>query len=1206
MANKIYIQLEFSADGAEKSIDQLNQKIKNIGDTTEKSTKKATASVTGFTDSLFKALLGANVAQSGITQLARTLADFTKEAVKSAAQFEELEGSNRSLAATANISTQAMNLLKAQLRDVNLEGVEASKIINESLLEGITDPKQIAAIGKLAQSIERITGRDAVENAQAISLSVASGNTRRLRELGLIVDLNNAETARENQLKRFLTDRELIELRLTKVISDFNQKVKEGDLPTQTLLQGWRDFHDTFEEFKRKFGDALVGPLTEALKLADQLLQTINTIQTAQRGLTLIPGAVFGSKTQPPTSGILSFLGDKLINWAGDTLDKLLPPPPPIKEKPPYGPETPPPEPPPTKELLEQRKLAKEAAEAEIQAEQQLQNERKSTLVAIEAVNSAQTASIAKQAKSFENSTEASKETLYLWVAIEAQRRRGIEQLIKEGEQIKRNRALTVDEFGNRRYKPLSPGFIRDVDLQTLEKIRQLNIRLDAELNENFAEIAEARVKIISNLIDQLWIEPARQALQIWDELRQDTEKLADLRYQQSVQGIEQRTQAELESLQAVEVATLKQAVILEERKRDITIRGLRERNTLQQEQIDVETEREVQKEFGRLRLAGVTDERIYQQRRESLEKLGQLQKDIAQQVTDAAIREAAIRANAEVQQAILAQSRQTFDKIKDFTSGIFDAFTQKSTSVFKAIADVFKNTFINALKEIVTSQFAIALYKLLGYGTAYYQGPGQPVSFTRQAPGTGYTGLGFGRSILGAAFGYGGTGVALPAPVGVSDTTFKAITEGGGTGEANREYDDRYYAATGQLPPGGLAPVPYPSLASLGIRSITAAPAYNPSQLARAREAFNVGKPVTVIRNGSTQVIPWAQATATEKLRSVLRSSGFRSLAASVGITAALGGLSRSGLGALVQTGLGGALAGYGFAKTLGLTGAEGLVAGLGLGVAAAGLKIGGTLGDIATVGGAALTGYTAGHLIGLTPAGGALLGAGAGLFAAGLRRGGAVGVAETTLGGAAAGAAIGSIVPGIGTAVGAAVGAVVGLGAGIARLFIKTLDEKVRAAVKNVYGIDIPDAKIRQQIVDIAKQRYGGNIDVAVRSQEVQEIVRLYALATGQQARLPRPLYPVAIAQQGGSLQTQPVYSNGQLVQNPYTGVTTSQWQTAGLYLQINPAQANALFEGRVVNVLEGNPASVSQATASGAASGNGRTALRSALFDPLTVNA
>ena len=104
-------------------------------------------------------------------------------------------------------------------------------------------------------------------------------------------------------------------------------------------------------------------------------------------------------------------------------------------------------------------------------------------------------------------------------------------------------------------------------------------------------------------------------------------------------------------------------------------------------------------------------------------------------------------------------------------------------------------------------------------------------------------------------------------------------------------------------------------------------------------------------------------------------------------------------------------------------------------------------------------------------------MLAAGAMLVMDGLRRGGKLGVAETTGGGALIGAKFGG-------PLGAAIGAIAGFAAGMVRLFIKGAVEKARQKIKDLYGVDIPDKALLQQIVDTAKQSYGGNLDMAIRT--------------------------------------------------------------------------------------------------------------------------
>ncbi|HOQ48103.1 MAG TPA: hypothetical protein PK157_22545 [Bryobacteraceae bacterium] len=153
----------------------------------------------------------------------------------------------------------------------------------------------------------------------------------------------------------------------------------------------------------------------------------------------------------------------------------------------------------------------------------------------------------------------------------------------------------------------------------------------------------------------------------------------------------------------------------------------------------------------------------------------------------------------------------------------------------------------------------------------------------------------------------------------------------------------------------------------------------------------------------------------------------------------------------------------------------------------------------------------------------GGALLAGGSILALEGLRRGGWSGVAMTTAGGAMIGAKFGG-------PLGAAIGAGVGFVAGLVRLFVKSAEEKAREKIKALYGVDIADKGLLKQIVDTAKQAFGGNLDMAIRSQQIRDLIQLYAMSTGQPTRgMPATVHPLGVAQVGGSLYQSPGYSNG-----------------------------------------------------------------------------
>jgi hypothetical protein len=267
--------------------------------------------------------------------------------------------------------------------------------------------------------------------------------------------------------------------------------------------------------------------------------------------------------------------------------------------------------------------------------------------------------------------------------------------------------------------------------------------------------------------------------------------------------------------------------------------------------------------------------------------------------------------------------------------------------------------------------------------------------------------------------------------------------------------------------------------------------------------------------------------------------------------------------------------------------------------------------------IAGGALTGVKLGQMLGMGYLQGPLMGAGIGLFSAGVQKGGLGGMAMDIGGGALAGGMIGLRFGGpMGALIGAGVGAAIGAVTGAVRLFVKTESERIRQQIKQVYGVDISNLQIIAQIKQIVDQKYGGSVSVGVRSQEVQDLVRLYALSTGQSTtNMPRPMYAATVAQSSQGLQLQPVYQGGVQVQNPYTGTTTYQYATAvasaqgmmpGTSLGVPGASGliSQQWQQLAVQTIQGNPAAIAMASASASRAGDSRLTTTAAMQEPLTA--
>jgi hypothetical protein len=129
----------------------------------------------------------------------------------------------------------------------------------------------------------------------------------------------------------------------------------------------------------------------------------------------------------------------------------------------------------------------------------------------------------------------------------------------------------------------------------------------------------------------------------------------------------------------------------------------------------------------------------------------------------------------------------------------------------------------------------------------------------------------------------------------------------------------------------------------------------------------------------------------------------------------------------------------------------------------------------------------------------------------------------------GAAGGALIGNQIGGpLGAAAGASFGFEIGA---LEKLFgVKSLNQTAHDDIKSIYGVDIPtNSGTIKQIVEIAKQQFGGSISVAVRSPSVRQLVMLYSEATGQKMPLSASTpYAGGLVEQGGSLYQQASFQN------------------------------------------------------------------------------
>lgn len=98
------------------------------------------------------------------------------------------------------------------------------------------------------------------------------------------------------------------------------------------------------------------------------------------------------------------------------------------------------------------------------------------------------------------------------------------------------------------------------------------------------------------------------------------------------------------------------------------------------------------------------------------------------------------------------------------------------------------------------------------------------------------------------------------------------------------------------------------------------------------------------------------------------------------------------------------------------------------------------------------------------------------------------------------------------------------IGAFAGLAGMLFKSATDKAREKIKALYGVDIQSKNVLEKIVYLAKQGYGGNLDMAIRTQEVRDLIELYAMSTGQNSQgIAGRMQPISMVQMSGGLYRQ-----------------------------------------------------------------------------------
>jgi hypothetical protein len=608
---------------------------------------------------------------------------------------------------------------------------------------------------------------------------------------------------------------------------------------------------------------------------------------------------------------------------------------------------------------------------------------------------------------------------------------------------------------------------------------------------------------------------------------------LMDKQYQAEQTRIDESKKLQLDSLTEVNAQTLKQKLAVEEQKYQIEKDYVAKSLDLELSKLSADTLRQRTKAMMDAQhdiAEGGNKDQVNQALNDRLGSI-QDQSDLAAQTLKGkfgtqqqAAQDAMVKAQTKL---IQDQYKTVYDGILKQSTNFLEALEDSTNGGFKRMAESLKKTFLDAFNNIIASRITQKFMALLtgngGSGELGKQG-GLLMGGNANMGGIGSLGTLFGLG------GIGGGGISYPGAPGGTPGFAGPVTFSGGGGS---------FGSGGFSSGGGGGGIFGSLFSGLG--------GFGGSSGGGGSFGGSVAGDGLPIAAGPGYSLPGI-------------SGGYSGPSGSGGLFGMLGKL------------FGGGANGAHAAQMASMLGGGAML------MSSFGQKgIGGTVNSL---GGGGLMGYSAAGMIpGLTGTMGAIGGVGLGALTDGIKRGGIGGMFESAAGGAGVGAAIGSIVPGLGTLVGGLIGAGAGLLGGLFGLLKGNPLKDIKKRVKQSYGITIQDSEA-QWILDLAKQKYGGSIDLALSSAEVRQAMSAYSAATGQfNNQISSQPFSYTASSAGGMTSVMAGTTYGYSNTGSLGGILPTNSQgfmappnSSPVHIQLDGAATTALLQGQIATGAPG----------------------------------
>ena len=352
-----------------------------------------------------------------------------------------------------------------------------------------------------------------------------------------------------------------------------------------------------------------------------------------------------------------------------------------------------------------------------------------------------------------QSETQAAKESLNVVLLSLEEHAAGIAKIQEEEKREVEQRSTYTDEkSGAVRHFQLNASTLETIHKATTEKLAAFDMKFNEEEARRLEQMLKAGAARSHRLFELMYVEPMRQTLYVWEQESEWQDKINDQGRTAGIAAVDQRKNLQLAQLDTVDARTLQDKVALENAKTAIEVQAMKDRTKIELEEIDVQTERQVDEAKKAAMAQGIFYEPYLDQIGNKIRELGQHEKDALQKATTTEIDAAQIKGATSTRKLVTDQYQSIFQSLKQQAGGVFDALVTKSQSVWSAIGNSLKNALLTAIEDVVTSRVAGVLMGIL-YGAPVSFSRGQPVfGGVGSLPRFGDGGVTNGPSIVGEA----------------------------------------------------------------------------------------------------------------------------------------------------------------------------------------------------------------------------------------------------------------------------------------------------------------------------------------------------------------------------------------------------------------------------------------------------------------------